>query len=61
MKKLIINANVFDGKNEELQRNVSILIENNLITKITHEDISKTEGHLKRGKCYNTNIKSIKM
>lgn len=44
MKKLIINADVFDGKNEELRKNVSILIENNLITKITDEDISNTEG-----------------
>ncbi|MFM2667466.1 amidohydrolase family protein [Vibrio mediterranei] len=34
MRKLITNANIFDGNDEKLIENVSILIEDNLITKI---------------------------
>ncbi|WP_261836336.1 metal-dependent hydrolase family protein [Vibrio ishigakensis] len=34
MKKLITNANVFNGTDDKLIKNVSVLIEDNLITKI---------------------------
>jgi len=38
MKKLIINANVFDGVRRELKEGVNILIENNLIKKISKDN-----------------------
>lgn len=40
MNKLITNANVFNGTDNQLIEKVSILIENNLITKIGHIDPS---------------------
>ncbi|MCZ8486038.1 hypothetical protein O9993_12275 [Vibrio lentus] len=38
MNKLIINANVFNGVDDKLIENVSILIEDNLVTKIGQID-----------------------
>ncbi|MGF1696276.1 amidohydrolase family protein [Vibrio lamellibrachiae] len=38
MKKLIVNANVFNGTDNKLTENVSVLIEDNLITKIGQVD-----------------------
>ncbi|MEZ9594193.1 amidohydrolase family protein [Shewanella sp. 10N.261.52.F9] len=38
MKKLIINANVFNGTDNQLLENVAVLIEDNLIRKISHQD-----------------------
>jgi imidazolonepropionase-like amidohydrolase len=38
-RMIIKNANLFDGNNEKLQAGVHILIEKNLIKKITSEDI----------------------
>ncbi|USD44025.1 amidohydrolase family protein [Vibrio sp. SCSIO 43135] len=40
MKKLIINANVFNGTDDKLIEGVSVLIENNLITRIGDIDVS---------------------
>lgn len=37
MKKLIINANVFNGNDNQLLENVAVLVEDNLISKITHQ------------------------
>ncbi|GIU11429.1 MULTISPECIES: amidohydrolase family protein [unclassified Shewanella] len=37
MKKLIINANVFNGTDNQLLENVAVLVEDNLISKITHQ------------------------
>ncbi|HJO92565.1 MAG TPA: amidohydrolase family protein [Victivallales bacterium] len=34
MKTLLTNANIFDGKNNKLQRNMNVLIEDNLIKQI---------------------------
>ncbi|ABZ74973.1 amidohydrolase [Shewanella halifaxensis HAW-EB4] len=38
MKKLIINANVFNGTDNQLIENVAVLIEDNLISKISRQD-----------------------
>ncbi|MCG9729570.1 amidohydrolase family protein [Shewanella sp. Isolate13] len=38
MKKLIINANVFNGTDNQLLENVAVLIEDNLISKISRQD-----------------------
>ncbi|AJR06219.1 amidohydrolase family protein [Photobacterium gaetbulicola] len=43
MKKLIINANVFNGVDDKLIENVSVLIEDNLITKIGVIDASEVD------------------
>lgn len=43
MKTLIINANVFDGINRELKEGVNILVENNLIKKISREDLTEKD------------------
>ena len=43
MSIVIKNANVFNGVDEQLQKNVDILIENNLITQIGKVDDSKAE------------------
>lgn len=40
MKKLIVNANVFNGVDDQLIENVSVLVEDNLITKIGEVDPS---------------------
>ena len=39
-RKLIINANVFDGRHPELKENAKIVIENNLVKEIVQGDIS---------------------
>lgn len=41
MKKIIKNANVFDGRNEELIKNVTIVIENNLVKEITTKEVNE--------------------
>ncbi|MDR8525480.1 metal-dependent hydrolase family protein [Shewanella fidelis] len=38
MKKLIINANVFNGTDNQLLENVAVLVEDNLISKISRQD-----------------------
>lgn len=43
MKKIIKNANLFDGRNEELIKNATIVIENNLIKEITTEEINEND------------------
>jgi imidazolonepropionase-like amidohydrolase len=40
-KKLIKNANVFDGKNPELKKNSNIVIEDNLVVEITTNPVSE--------------------
>lgn len=43
-RMIIKNANVFDGNNEKLQMGVNILIEKNLIKKITPDNIDIDEN-----------------
>lgn len=40
MTTVITNANVFNGVDNQLQENVSLLIENNVITQIGDVDLS---------------------
>ena len=43
MKKIIKNANVFNGKNEQLIKNVTIVIEDNLVKEITTKEVNEND------------------